>query len=221
MNFDSFIKNHTIGAFLFDLNGTMINDMPYHTRAWHNIFLSLGIDITYEDTKKECYGKNEEVIERVIPGVFCLEERTRMGLQKEMIYRKEFLPDLKLLPGLFSFIHQYYQSGIRMAIGSAAILPNVDFVLDGCELRSYFDAIVSADHVGKSKPDPETFLKCASMLECTPEQCIVFEDTPKGVECAVNAGMKCVVVLTTHQRDEFSPYSDWIIDYINDYNDIL
>ncbi|HRD07753.1 MAG TPA: hypothetical protein PK037_09310, partial [Saprospiraceae bacterium] len=83
----NFIQTHPIHALLFDLNGTMVHDMPYHTRAWHQIFVSLGVDITYEDTKKECYGKNEEVIERVMPGQFPLDVRTEMGWKKEAIYR--------------------------------------------------------------------------------------------------------------------------------------
>jgi beta-phosphoglucomutase-like phosphatase (HAD superfamily) len=57
-------------AFLFDLNGTMINDMPYHIKAWHRILTSLGADISLERMKEECYGKNEELVERIFPGRF-------------------------------------------------------------------------------------------------------------------------------------------------------
>ena len=106
-----------------------------------------------------------------------------------------------------------------MAIGSAAVPMNIDFVVDTLKIRHYFDAIVSADDVAKSKPDPETFLKAAKMLNVKPASCIVFEDTPKGVECALNAGMKTVVLTTTHPKEDFSMY-DNIILFINDYNDL-
>ncbi len=213
----NFIQTHPIHALLFDLNGTMVHDMPYHTRAWHQIFVSLGVDITYEDTKKECYGKNEEVIERVMPGQFPLDVRTEMGWKKEAIYRREFEAELGLIPGLSAFLQEASQQNLKMAIGSAAIKENIDFVIDGCEIRHYFDALVSADDVVKSKPHPETFLKCAEKLQTQTTHCLVFEDTPKGVECAVNAGMHCVVLLTTHEKDEFNPYKDWVVDYIHDY----
>ncbi len=212
-----FIAQKNIRALLFDLNGTMVHDMPYHTRAWHQIFVSLGVDISYEDTKKECYGKNEEVIERVMPGAYPLEVRTEMGWKKEALYRKEFEAELGLIPGLQTFLSQYRAQEKRMAIGSAAIRENVDFVLDGCDIRSYFDTIVSADDVTKSKPHPETFLLCAQRLEVDVNQCLVFEDTPKGVECAVNAGMHTAVILTTHEQREFEAYAPWIVDYIHDY----
>ncbi len=212
-----FIVQKNIRALLFDLNGTMVHDMPYHTRAWHQIFVSLGLDISYEDTKKECYGKNEEVIERVMPGVYPLAVRTEMGWKKEALYRKEFEAELGLIPGLNGFLQRYRTQEKQMAIGSAAIRENVDFVLDGCDIRSFFDTIVSADDVTKSKPHPETFLLCADRLNTNINQCLVFEDTPKGVECAVNAGMHTVVILTTHEEEEFEVYAPWIVDYIHDY----
>jgi hypothetical protein len=103
-----------------------------------------------------------------------------------------------------------------MAIGSAAIMFNIDFVLDGLEIRDYFDVIVSADDVSKSKPDPETYLKCASLLGVTPDDCLVFEDVPKGVESAYNAGMKAMVLTTMHVQDEFQQF-DNVLGFHKDY----
>lgn len=195
-------------AFLFDLNGTMINDMPYHIRAWHRILNDLGANITLERMKEECYGKNEEVIERVMPGHFSPEEKKKMGFEKEKQYQQEFKPHLQLLPGLTEFLLQAQQSGIKMAIGSAAIMFNIDFVIDNLDIRSYFGALISADNVVKSKPDPETFLECATALGIDPVDCLVFEDAPKGVEAAANASMDCVVLTTMHEEHEFDQFTN-------------
>jgi beta-phosphoglucomutase-like phosphatase (HAD superfamily) len=157
-------------AFLFDLNGTMIDDMRYHIHAWHRIFNSLGGNISLERMKEECYGKNHEVIERVMPGRFSEKEKDVMSLEKEKEYQKAYKPHLKLLPGLNAFLQRSYEAGIPMAIGSAAIMFNVDFVLDNLNLRKYFQAIVSADDVKKSKPNPETYLKCAEQLHIDPKK---------------------------------------------------
>ncbi len=105
-----------------------------------------------------------------------------------------------------------------MAIGSAAILFNIDFVLDGLSIRHYFDALVSADDVAMSKPDPETFLKCAKKLGVSVEDCLVFEDAPKGVEAAANAGMKAVVLTTMHTKEEFMQYEN-IVCFAKDFLD--
>jgi len=151
-------------AFLFDLNGTMINDMPYHIKAWHRILNELGANLSIEKVKQECYGKNHELLERIFSGRFTEKEKDKMSLEKERQYQEEFRPHLKLINGLPRFLKRSNAAGIKMAIGSAAIMFNIDFVLDGLGIRKYFDAIVSADDVKQSKPDAETWLKCAERL---------------------------------------------------------
>ena len=198
-------------ALLFDLNGTMVDDMDYHIRAWHRISTELGASLSLEEVKAECYGKNGEVLERIFPGRFADEEKDRISIEKEIQYRREFKPHLKLLNGLDQFLALAHQQGLKMAIGSAAIMSNVDFVLDGLHIRHYFDAIISADQVKNSKPDPETFTCCARLLGADPADCIVFEDAPKGVECAGRAGMKAVVLTTMHIPEEFHAYSNILL----------
>lgn len=190
-------------AFLFDLNGTMIDDMAYHVKAWHRILNELGADISLERTKEECYGKNYEMLERIFPGRFSDEEKYNMSLEKEKQYQHEFRPSLKLVEGLDEFLRVSHEKGIKMAIGSAAIMFNIDFVLDGLNIRHFFDALVSADDVQHSKPDPETYLKCAELLKTAPGECLVFEDAPKGVESALRAGIDSVVLTTMHTKEEF------------------
>lgn len=203
-------------AFLFDLNGTMVDDMAYHIQAWHQILNELGAAITLEETKLQCYGKNQELLERIFPGRFSEEEMVRMSLEKEKRYQEAFRPHLALIKGLDQFLEATQRAGIKMAIGSAAIMFNIDFVLDGLQLRRYFDAIVSADDVAVSKPDPETYLKCAALLQVEPETCLVFEDSPKGAEAAMRAGMQCVAITTMHREDEFDPSN--IIAFIDAYS---
>jgi beta-phosphoglucomutase len=153
-------------AFIFDLNGTMIDDMQYHSAAWFSILNDdLRAGLTRAEVDKQMYGKNEE-----------------------------------------------------MAIGSAAINFNIDFVLDNLHIRHYFGAIVSADDVTVSKPDPETFTKAAVLLGVPHGDCIVFEDAPKGVEAALRAGMRSIVLTTMHEKEEFSRYSN-VIRFIKDYTD--
>lgn len=210
------LKNYK--AILFDLNGTMIDDMPYHIKAWYRILNELGAGISMERTKEECYGKNHELLERIFPGRFTAEEKDKLSYEKEKQYQQEFRPHLKLIDGLDVFLESSYRSGIKLAIGSAAIMFNIDFVIDGLNIRHYFDAIVSADDVITSKPDPETWLKCASRLGVDGKACIVVEDAPKGVESAFNAGMDSVVITTMHTNADFENYKN-VVRYIDNYKD--
>lgn len=207
-------------AFLFDLNGTMIDDMPYHIEAWYHILNSLGANISMERMKEECYGKNDELLERIFPGRYTEDEKRKLSHQKEEQYRAQFKPHLKLIDGLESYLQQAHGKGIKMAIGSAAIMANIDFVLDGMNIRYLIDAIVSADNVIQSKPHPETFLKCAALLNMSPADCVVFEDSPKGVEAAQNAGMDCVVITTLHKGEEFKNFKN-VVSIIKDYKEAL
>jgi beta-phosphoglucomutase family hydrolase len=206
-------------AFLFDLNGTMVDDMLYHIKSWHTILNELGAQISLEKTKTECYGKNDELLERVFPNRFTIEEKKKLSFAKEQKYQEEYFPNLQLLPGLDAFLKMGQANNISMAIGSAAIQFNIDFVLDNLKIRDYFGAIVSADDVLVSKPHPETFLSCAAKLQIEPADCIVFEDAVKGVEAALNANMRCIVLTTMHHADEFSHFPN-VVKIIKDYTEL-
>jgi beta-phosphoglucomutase family hydrolase len=205
-------------AFIFDLNGTMIDDMEYHARAWYDILNhDLKAGLTEQQVKAEMYGKNAELLERIFgENYFSPEKEREISNEKERRYQQAFLPHLSLIKGLDLFLQQCQKDGILLAVGTAAIPINVDFVLDGLNIRHYFKAVVSADDVVNSKPDPETFLKCAEILNVHPQNCIVFEDAPKGVEAAQNAGMHCVIITTMHSKEEFRNYKN-IISFIEDY----
>ncbi|OQP62990.1 HAD family hydrolase [Niastella populi] len=210
-------------AFLFDLNGTMIDDMEFHLKAWYHILNDdLGAGLSWEDTKVQMYGKNTELLVRIFgPNKFTQEEMDRLSVEKEKRYQQEYKPHLKLIPGLHEFLEKAHAMHIPMAIGSAAIMFNIDFVLDNLNIRHYFKAIVSADDVTTSKPHPETYLKCAEILGVDQANCLVFEDAPKGVEAALNAGMPSVVLTATtlHEKEEFTVYNN-IIQYITDYTQL-
>nr|MBC7612479.1 HAD family phosphatase [Pseudopedobacter sp.] len=210
--------SNTFEAYLFDLNGTIIDDMHFHARAWHEILTNdLKSDISYEDTILEMYGKNSELLERVFgKGHFTQKQMHEFSMEKERRYQAAFKPHLKLIDGLDEFLENAHQAGIKMAIGSAAIPFNIDFILDNLNLRKYFPVVVSAEDVTLSKPDPETFTKGADILGVDYDKCLVFEDAPKGVEAAKNAGMQAIALTTLHMPEEFH-ITDNVIRFVKNY----
>jgi beta-phosphoglucomutase family hydrolase len=205
-------------AFIFDLNGTMIDDMQFHVKAWYHVLNDdLGADMSWDEVKSHMYGKNAELLIRVFgKDKFSPAEMNTISIEKEKRYQQEYKPHLRLIPGLLQFLQKAYEQNIPMAIGSAAIMFNIDFVLDNLNIRHYFKTIVSADDVSYSKPDPETYTKAARQLGVDPAHCLVFEDAPKGVEAALNAGMKSVVLTLLHEKHEFEKYPN-VIKYIENY----
>ncbi|MDQ6902949.1 MAG: HAD family phosphatase [Bacteroidota bacterium] len=208
-------------AFIFDLNGTMINDMQYHAEAWYDILNNeLNAGLSWDEVKTEMYGKNDELLKRIFGNNHFSHERlNELSVEKERRYQQAYLPKLELIKGLQEFLLIAEKENIPIGIGSAAIPFNIDFVLDNLDVRHFFKAIVSAEDVVTSKPHPETFIQCAGLLKVVPENCIVFEDAPKGVEAANNASMKTVVLTTMHEKEEFADYKN-IIGFIEDYSGI-
>ncbi len=207
-------------AFLFDLNGTMIDDMHYHLDVWYNVLVNqLGAKLSREEVRMHMYGKNGELLDRVFgAGSFTEEEVAKISHTKEVEYQTIYKPHLRLLDGLPDLLEKAKKNQVKMAIGSAAIPFNIDFVLDNLNIRHYFEAVVSADDVTVSKPHPEVFLKGAQLLHVDPSACVVFEDAPKGVEAAHRAGMKAVAITTLHTPKEFNDLPN-ILFFIKDYTD--
>ena len=210
--------NTKFEAYLFDLNGTVIDDMHFHARAWHDILTNdLKSNISYDETVLQMYGKNQEMLVRVFgEGHFTQQEMDDISMRKEHKYQEAFKPHIKLIDGLEEFLEKAHQAEIKMAIGSAAIPFNIDFILDNLNLRKYFPVVVSADDVVLSKPDPETFTKGADLLGVAYDKCLVFEDAPKGVEAAKNAGMQALALTTLHTAEEFH-VTDNVIKFVKDY----
>ncbi len=206
-------------AFIFDMNGTMVDDMHYHELAWYKILVNeLRANMSKEELRHQMYGKNEEMLERVFgAGKFSKEEIDDVADRKEARYREEFLPDLKLIKGLDQLLIKAKATNIGLAIGTAAIPANVDFILGNLKLWEYFPVIVTASDVTTSKPHPEVFLKAAEKLGVAPEHCLVFEDAPKGIEAARRAGVKAVGISSYHTATELA--NDNVLCVINDYTD--
>ena len=204
-------------AFIFDMNGTMINDMHYHEMAWYNVLVNqLKAPLTAGQVKHQLYGTALEMFERVFgPGKFSEEEIKRISYEKESRYRAEYLPHLKLIDGLDLFLQMAKAKNIALAVGTAAPKENVDFVLDNLKLRSYFPVVIGPEDVTESKPDPEVFLQAASRLGFPPENCVVFEDAPKGIEAAARAGMKAIAITSFHTVEELS--NENVLFTIEDY----
>jgi beta-phosphoglucomutase-like phosphatase (HAD superfamily) len=126
-------------ALIFDLNGTMINDMEFHIRAWTEILnQDLKAGLSHDEIKSQMYGKNSELFIRVFgEGKFTEEEMDYWSFEKERRYQKAYRPHLQLISGLGDLLERAHENKIPMAIGSAAIPLNINFVLDQLNIRKF------------------------------------------------------------------------------------
>jgi beta-phosphoglucomutase len=203
---------------IFDMDGTMVDNMMVHHRAWQIKLAELGLELDLEAVRQTIHGKNEEILERLFGERFTPAERQRLAWEKEARYREVFRDSLQLVAGLPAFLEKIQQAGIQMAIGTAAPPENVDFVLDTLQIRHLFKVVVHAGHVEFGKPNPQVFQLAAQGMHLDVRDCLVLEDSPTGVLTAKNAGCRAIVITTTHTQEEFLSF-DNVLFFIKDYTD--
>ncbi len=201
-------------AFIFDMDGTIVDNMAIHTQVWLEILSGAGIHITADEFILRASGKTNGEIMRMLLGEYLTDDEIRALVdRKEVRYRERFRPQMKAIGGFYELVRQAKQLGIKLAIATSAPRENIDFVLDGLAIRDDFDVVVGAEDIEKSKPDPEIFLTTAQRLGVTPAECVVFEDSYAGLEAAHHAGMMVIALTTTHEASAFAElaYLDRIV----------
>lgn len=185
-------------AFIFDMDGTLVDNMHVHTEAWGKMLAENNISFNANDFLVKTAGKtNREIIPTVF-GDVSAERITELAHRKESLYREMFLPFRKPVDGLVEFLQTSKDLGIKMAVATASAIPNVKYLLDGLDLRKFFNAVTTAEEVKNGKPHPEFFLKSAEKLGIEPVNSIVFEDAIGGFEAAHRAGMKSIGIATVN-----------------------
>lgn len=207
-------------AFVFDMDGTIVDNMAYHTDSWISFFERRGHAIDPDAFFRETAGRQGgEIIRSYLGAHLGDDEVALLNHEKEAVYRELYAPHRKTVAGFDALIARARANGVKLAVGTAAPPANVEFTLDGLALRRHFDAIVGATDVARGKPHPDVFLKAAELCGVAAEHCIVFEDAPLGVEAARRAGMRCVVLTTTLPAASFAGF-DNVIAIAADFSEL-
>lgn len=188
-----------IKAFIFDLDGVLVDTAFYHFKGWKRLADELGINFTEEDNERLKGVSREESLNILLSmgnTSYTQEEKNEMASRKNewyLNYVKEMEP-ADVLPGARETLEELQSIGMKIGLGSSS--KNAKLVLELTDLEQYFDVIVDGTMITKAKPDPELFLKCAARLDEYPSDCVVFEDAEAGIEAAQNGGFKTVGVGT-------------------------
>ncbi len=201
-------------AAIFDMDGTLVDNMRFHVRAWVALSKELGLDAHPERFEREFAGmRNEELLPALLGRPVPPEELTRLAERKESHYRELYAPHLSPLRGARELLARLQGAGVGLAVASAAPRDNRTFVLDGLGLRPLFAHVVGAEDVTRGKPAPDLFLAAARALGVEPSACVVFEDAVNGIRAARAAGMLAVGVATlTPDTVLREAGAHWVID---------
>jgi beta-phosphoglucomutase family hydrolase len=207
-------------AFIFDMDGTIVDNMAFHTKSWLAFFERRGQSLDADEFFRATAGRQGKEIMRAHLGEHLSDaEMVALDDEKESLYRELYAPHRKTVSGFDDLIVQAKLRGVALAVATAAPNANITFTLDGLDLRRHFDAIVGAADVARGKPNPDVFLKAAERCGVAPKDCIVFEDAPLGVEAARRAGMRAVVLTTTLPADAFAEF-DNVIHIASDFSEL-
>jgi len=192
-------------AVIFDMDGTLINNYPFHLKAWQIICDKYGAPRSIDDIIKDLHGTNFEVCQNFLGKDITFEESQRIGDEKEALYREIYRPYIAPVEGLLPLLQFFLDNNIPMAVGTMGNKANADFTLDTLGIRHFFKAVHTAEEVNKGKPDPEIFLTCLKSLShesLLTHELWIFEDTSSGITAGINAGGTAFGILTSKEEQD-------------------
>jgi len=196
------------------MDGTLIDNTPYHFKSWQALFKKYGKG---ELSKQTYYTQISGVpILDTLRGLFPDHDESGLKAllnEKEGLYRELYAPYLAPVNGLENFLTELKNAGVKMAMATSATVEDINFILNKVPIRDDFDEIVNSTMVSKPKPNPQIFLKAAEKLNREPANCVVFEDSLAGIKAANDAGMKVVGITTGHPAADLHPVDLVIDDY--------
>ena len=208
-----------VEALIFDMDGTMIDSMPWHARSWvefaerHSVKLDVS-EILARTTGRTGTESMRQLFERELSDDEC----QAMVHEKEEIYRALFHDNFTEVAGFTAFAKAAVARGLKVAVGTAGDRHNIEFAMSRLKMDPLPLAIVGGDEGFAGKPTPEIFLEAARRIGVAPERCIVFEDAPFGIEAARRGGMRAVAVCSTHTAAELA--GPHVIAAVRDYDEL-
>jgi beta-phosphoglucomutase-like phosphatase (HAD superfamily) len=208
-----------VEALIFDMDGTMIDSMPWHARSWVVFAERHGLTLDASDILARTTGRTgtecmRELFERALSDAEC----EALVHEKEDIYRGLFSDNFTEVAGFKAFARAAVARGLKIAVGTAGDRHNIEFAMSRLKMDPLPLAIVGGDEGFTGKPTPAIFLEAARRIGVDPARCVVFEDAPFGIEAARRGGMRAVAVCSTHSPAELA--GPHVIAAVRDYDEL-
>jgi phosphoglycolate phosphatase len=223
-------KKVSLKAVLFDFNGVIINDEPIHKRLVEEILIGENVtNLRKGEFEQVCLGRSDRVCLRELLNsrgrILTEDSLDKIIHKKAELYLQELdkLEKLPLFSGIDDIIFQMRSKDLKLGLVTGAVRKEVEVVLERGKLREHFPVIVAGDDITTSKPDPKGYLLAVERLNqeypdlnLQPNQCLVIEDTPAGIQAGKNAGMQVVGIANTYPFHMLQRISNWTVDYLSD-----
>ena len=203
-----------VGAVIFDWDGVVIDSSSLHERSWEALASEIGKTLPADHFKRGFGKRNAVIIPEILDWSQDSAEIDRWGKRKEELYRimgrEEGIP---ILDGTRDFLRSLRAAGIPCVIGTSTERMNIELAFEQLDLGSFFLGAVCSEDVSRGKPDPEVFLKAATLAGVDPQNCVVLEDSAHGIIAARRGGMKGLGLATTRdKKDLIEVGADLVVD---------
>ena len=189
---------------IFDWDGVVVDSSEIHLKSWEKLAKELSLPLPQDHFELGFGKRNQTIIPEILGWTKNIELIEKWGLRKEEIYREiASIEGIPLAKGSKEFLQLLDPQKFLCGIGTSTERKNVELALKQHDLSDFFSASACSEDVKLGKPNPEVFLKAAEGLSVSPAQCVVFEDSPHGIEAAQNANMKSVALTTSHPANVF------------------
>ena len=192
------------------MDGTLIASTEADFLAWKNTFADYGQELTYETYFPMLGMKSQDVIKKImnLDG-----EEVDKALAKKMQHFEKVMDvnGIAPIPYAEDLLKKIHALPVKLALATSSRKMKMRLVMTKLNFLQYFDETVTGEEVHNSKPHPDIFLLAAKKLNLAPEDCIVIEDAASGVTAAKSAGMKCIAITTTHDKQQLQ-HADIVID---------
>jgi beta-phosphoglucomutase family hydrolase len=203
-----------IAAVLWDMDGVLVNTAPHHWQAWRELFASQGKDLSEQEFRRTFGLRNDDILRDVL-GEMPKERLRELGRRKEESFRAAIRDSVRPLPGAVALVRRLQENAVKMAVVSSAPRLNVETLIEALGIAHAFDAVVAEEDAERGKPDPQGYLVAAERLDARPEECVVIEDAPGGVEAAKRAGMRCIGLAAERKPGELAK-ADLVVASLED-----
>ncbi len=211
-----------VRGFIFDLDGTLVANMPLHAKAFARFGARHGLPPLGEELRARLDGKrNRDIFPIVFDRPLSPDELRRHAEEKEGLYRELSRGRLRPLPGLMRLLDLLERRGLPAALATSAPIENVAHTLGELGLAGRLTRIVRSDTLPRGKPHPDVFLAAAQIIEVPPVECLAFEDAPAGILAARSAGMRCVALTTSFAEETFAAHGAAADDTVADFDAFL
>ena len=185
---------------IFDLDGTIVDSLPYHYKAWKIFFKENKVENFSKRLKDYKGGGTLDLLTAVYGDKFSIKELKIMTDDKEIIFREIYKNNVVPIMGFMDMFELIKSKKILVGIASNAIRKNVKMILSELKIYEKFDSIICGDEVKRGKPDPEMFDETIDRFNLKKEECLIFEDSVEGVSAAVNSRVDVVGITSSTSK---------------------